>query len=286
MISKGLNASQLKWVAMLAMLVDHLSVTFGSYLYQGTFLEGLIYTPYSAWLRWIGRLAFPIFAFLLAEGARNTRSPARYAGRLAVFALLSQIPYTLAFSNFARIAAPETVPLLVWNTAALNVLFTLLLGLTAILCWQRGNTAKKWWYAGTILVIAFGEWLNCDYGALGVMLIFLLWKFPSPVGRFFSVVSFSFLNYLVSWNSLSIPTAFSPSIVQAWLQRIFPCFVHPSVSYFMPFFMSCFSLVFLHFYNQKRGSLNRWFAYVYYPGHLLVLSALRETAIYTHFFNT
>src|SRR5699024_500130 len=80
MKEKGLSQEGLKLLACLTMLLDHIGAT----LVPG-------------WtLRIIGRLAFPIFCFLLAEGAHYTKNPAKYAFRLAIGAILSEIPFDFA----------------------------------------------------------------------------------------------------------------------------------------------------------------------------------------------
>ena len=89
-------------LAMGLMLCDHI---------------GLAFAPQALWMRCVGRLAFPIFAFLAAEGFRRTRSRAGYARRLALGALLSEIPYDLLV--FGR----------PFHWSGQNVLWTLLIAL-------------------------------------------------------------------------------------------------------------------------------------------------------------
>ena len=78
----GLNGFVLKWIAMLTMLVDHV---------------GAVLFPHLVLFRIIGRLAFPIYCFLLVEGAVYTSNWRKYLGRLLAFALISEIPFDLAF---------------------------------------------------------------------------------------------------------------------------------------------------------------------------------------------
>ena len=93
---------KLKMLAVISMSIDH---------------TGAVLMPDCIWLRIIGRLAFPIYCFLLVQGFRNTSNIKKYIGRLALFAVVSEIPFNLAF--YGTIIAEEFR----------NVFFTLLLGL-------------------------------------------------------------------------------------------------------------------------------------------------------------
>ena len=86
-----LNSLHLKLLAVVTMLIDHMGFTL---------------FPHAVWMRAVGRLAFPIFCFLIAEGCAHTHDKKRYAGRLLLFAVLSLIPLCLyngerGFSNKA-----------------------------------------------------------------------------------------------------------------------------------------------------------------------------------------
>ena len=276
----GISASQLKWLALAAMFLDHLNAVFGASLYRGAWLEPILSTGYSGWMHWVGRLAFPIFAFLVARGVRHTRSLTRYAVRLGLFALLAQIPYTMALHglNSARIGDPEGYPLLLFSWSNPNILFTLLLGLLAITLWEK-QRQNRLWGLGVPIPFALAACFSCDYGMLGVLLIFLLWRFPTRRGTGTVIVAFSALNYLVEWNRVS-QLRFSAVRDLLWnVQQLVPWLVHPSVSLFMPFFFSCASLVFLLRYNGARGHTNRWLFYVFYPAHLFALALARELMI-------
>ena len=101
----------LKIIAVISMLIDHSGY--------------LIFNRFS-FMNYIGRLAFPIFAFLITEGYMHTSNLKKYFLRLLIFAILSQIPYTLFINTFT-------------NSFSLNTLFTLSLGLLAITVYSKLN---------------------------------------------------------------------------------------------------------------------------------------------------
>lgn len=137
---------QLKMLAMLAMTADHI---------------GAVFFPEIPLLRWIGRLAMPVLCFFIGEGLRHTRSPRRYLLRLTGFALLSELPFDLAFYGGIE-----------WGHQ--NVYFTLALGLLAL--WAIQSRGMEGWLLALTAALA-AELLGCDYGMYGVLLILLLDRF-------------------------------------------------------------------------------------------------------------
>lgn len=159
---RGLSATALKSIAMASMTLDHFAASGVYFLLCARFGVGL--DDGYLWLRLLGRLAFPLYCFLLVEGFRHTRSRKRYALRLGLFALLSEVPFDLMCSGAAL------------NTVQQNVFFTLLLGLLALMAaeplWQRG---RKWQALAVALVFALAAaGLRTDYGFFGVALIVAL----------------------------------------------------------------------------------------------------------------
>ena len=160
---QGIPGSALKWAAMASMLIDHFAYVF----YPGSAQAGrpLFSFPVYLTLRCVGRLAFPIYCFLLVEGFRHTRSVKNYLLRLLAFGLVSELPFDLAF----RRAWAD------WNYQ--NVYFTLLLGLLAIWLWERitqGDPAACGWRRVLLGLVAItglaaaAELARTDYGAWGV----------------------------------------------------------------------------------------------------------------------
>ena len=159
---KGISAATLKWIALVSMTIDHFAASglFSQLAYGGMEHMAMGDAGYMT-LRIIGRLAFPIYCFLLTEGFRHTRSRERYALRLGVFALLSEIPFDLAGSGA------------MWNVWHQNVFLTLLLGLLALMLadplYEKGEQRKA-----LLVVLGFAfaaELLQTDYGFFGVAVI-------------------------------------------------------------------------------------------------------------------
>ena len=107
----GLTGSTLKLIAIVTMFIDHVGAAIVARIllqYRAdipviTAICGVmdyhtLYVVYMT-LRTIGRIAFPIFCFLLVEGFLHTRDSRKYAMRLGIFALVSEIPFDLAFSS-------------------------------------------------------------------------------------------------------------------------------------------------------------------------------------------
>ncbi|MCD8077192.1 MAG: conjugal transfer protein TraX [Lachnospiraceae bacterium] len=233
------------------MTIDHLSILF---LPGGS----MAYTLG----RMVGRQAFPIYCFLLAEGDRHTRSRGRYLVRLLAFALLSEIPYDLAFEQ------------VLWDPGSQNVFFTLALGELALWLFEgirrlemregekrlREGRPAPWWdstsFPGgfstpgilavlvvSVLAMEAAELFGSDYGDAGVLLILLFGLTREmPEGRF---PLCAVILAVCWWGN--------------WLQ----------ISALLAFFLL------LPQYNGQRGMKGgRNFFYVYYPLHLLLLAGL------------
>ncbi len=120
---KGISGSTIKIIAIVAMFIDHLAASLLTRILYSASPESFNQTLYGVIMvmRLIGRLGFPIFCFLLVEGFHKTRNRRKYALRLGMFALISEIPFDLAFHGQ------------VLETGYQNVFFTLLIGIL-LLC--------------------------------------------------------------------------------------------------------------------------------------------------------
>jgi hypothetical protein len=137
-----MNGFWLKLIALLFMTIDHI---------------GYILFPDLLWLRAIGRLAFPIFAFLVVEGFVHTSNFKKYFSTMIIFAFICQVP-ALFIANFP-----------------VNIFFTLSIGLFAmkVLNYERVNIIFR--FVGVFFLIFLAEYINADYGAYGVVLILMFY---------------------------------------------------------------------------------------------------------------
>ncbi len=169
---KGISGSTLKLIALFSMLVDHI----GAVVLEAAMVKvGYTETLENVYLfmRWgIGRLAFPIYCFLLVEGMEKTRNRRRYGERLFLFALISEVPFDLAFRRK------------IVDFSYQNIFFTLFLGLIAICAMDaigKKSIAFFWKVLGGGLVFLTAIWIgevsHCDYGGKGIIAIGLLYLF-------------------------------------------------------------------------------------------------------------
>ena len=176
-----LNNFTLKLIAIITMTIDHIGYIF---IPHGT-------TQYMIF-RGIGRIAFPIFCFLIVEGFHHTKSPLNYLIRLLMFALISEIPFDLAFSN----------TLINWQFQ--NVFFTLAIGLSCLFCLEEIKI-KRWF--GIFLFALFGIsfLINCDYGVGGVLLICMFYFTKEFKDRFWMQLILSGLIFYIFFGTSELP---------------------------------------------------------------------------------
>ena len=242
----------LKIVAEITMLIDHVTASYYEQSGLVTLTRANYYFPY-LFLRGVGRIAFPIFCFLIVEGLVHTKSKWRYALRLFIFALLSEIPFNLAlFGKF-------------FDLAHQNVDLTLLLGFSAVLGIMLANRLKGWWralgYFGATVAAAGMAAIACllktDYGAGGVLQIFIMGFLTLPLDEIRPGLS-----------------------KNRWLRGAIYALAIVSMCIFMKNEFEAIALAsvpFVVLYNGKPGPKNRltkWGSYLFYPVHLAVLALI------------
>lgn len=227
----------------------------------------------------LGGLTFPIMAFLLGEGYRYTSNIRSYAVRLAVFAVLSQVPYSL-----------------LWGATA-NVLVTLLLGLGVL--WAHDHVRQRPLFFGLFAVVLVASaW--CDWGVIGPLMIYLFYRLRSKGAR--RAVG---LTMLVAALALGLPALEGLSgeallqieapldvVAQSLLAADgdgsgLPAFISYTVNDAGALVSSLGALgyatmgfglatLLLINYNGRRGRPLKWLFYWYYPAHLFLLWGLAQ----------
>lgn len=202
----GIDAFTLKMIAAITMLIDH---------------TGAIFFPQYLLLRCVGRISFPIFAFLIVEGFLYTKNLKKYARRLFVFALISEFPFDFAFFNGVYIGHQ-------------NVIFTFTIAI--LIMYIDKKYGRK---AGAIATVALGltaEFLRFDYGMFGVLLVMIF-----------------YWTYDKFYNRLIISSGVLGLLVESY-QRF-----------------DLLAIIPIALYNGKKGINAKYFFYVFYPGHLVIL---------------
>ena len=233
---EGLSANALKVIAILAMTVDHIAWAFVPTL-----------SAAGQAMHVLGRLTAPIMCFFIVEGYRHTRSVPRYALRLGIFALVSQVPFSL-FENGVLFSLP-------WN-----MIGTLLLCLLAV--WARHRIADRLHRGLAILALCFLAILtDWSYYAVAFCLIFDLFR-ENPAKRNRWMVAAACLMVL--------------DLISSYLLSGIP--LSQCLGYSLMQLGVLLSLPLLSRYNGKKGRPlpgGRWFFYFYYPLHLLAIAGVQ-----------
>ena len=264
---KCLNANTLRLLACALMLCDHMWATV---------------VPGNVWMTWLGRLAFPIFAFQIAEGLFHTSNFKKYAIRLLIFGIVSEIPFDLVYGSTILYPFHQ------------NVMFTLLLGLLAI---KALDNAKSKFRAGTtiganstpsvvdnssstpsaiatpttarrIASLALGILIAAlctlaaaitftDYGAMGVLTIIAFYVFRDFKFAWLGQLVFMILANMIFFQGEYLPLTIAGHYFEFQTQGF-----------------AIFALIPIWLYNGKKGKTSKalqYGFYAFYPVHLLVL---------------
>jgi hypothetical protein len=236
-----LTSFALHILAMIFMVFDH--------------IWGVFATNGYLWMTCIGRLTYPIFAFMIVEGYFKTKNLKKYVLRLLVFALISEIPFNLVMSSS-------------WfSPLHQNVLWTFLIGILLIFLNEKAR-AKKLWIRALVLVgtVLLGTLLGIvsfvDYGHGGVLIILAFYVFRGRkwwclVGQ---IVSLLYISFEVISGQF-IPITLFGNTFELIIQSF--CVL---------------TLVPIWLYRGKQGPYNKAIRYLYYgfyPAHLLILWLIR-----------
>ena len=232
---KGLTAFDLKLIAVVTMFIDHMGYT----LFPGVL-----------WLRCIGRLAFPIFAFQIAEGAVRTKHFGKYLLRLVAFAIVAEVPFNLMCRQSILYGGGQ------------NVMWTLLIALAAVGCvrWaerqDNPSLLAATWAAAAVGGYLLGEWAMTDYGGWGVVTVLVFyvcrgrkWGLPLELAAMVAIHAFALPSAHVMIGSVRFP-------IQA---------------------LAVLALIPIHLYDGRQGPHYRALQigfYAFYPAHILILALI------------
>ena len=235
----AVSSAGLHVLAMISMLLDHLWATV---------------VPGNGWMTCLGRLAFPIFAFLLVEGFFHTRSRKKYALRLLIWALISEIPFNLMYGG--RISYPIHQ----------NVLWTFLIAL-GLMAWNEKGKGHPLWrrllrgIVSVALGLLVGTLTMVDYYGFGIAMVLVFWFFRGSawwqlLGQFLGLY---WINVEMMGGLVYEFTALGRlwSVPQQGLALL--------------------ALIPIWLYRGEKGhdsKVFRYFCYGFYPAHMLLLALI------------
>ena len=239
----SLDRDTIKYIAMAAMLVNHIGTIF---LTPGTFLYELFLD--------IGYFTAPVMCYFLVEGYRLTHSRKLYGRRLFVFAVLSELPFCLAFSHGAEV-----------YFVAMNMIFTLFL---CFLLLEMLEKEPKGFARGLLVALLILASTVSDWAILAPVYTMLFYK----AGQDREKQKKAFFWAAALFGAFGL--AGSPEWYSG-LQRLL-------------YALGCMSGVaaagvcIVCFYNGRRAQrgqrFSKWFFYLFYPVHLLILGIIRIAA--------
>ncbi len=224
-----INGLELKMIAIITMLIDHI---------------GAVLFPQNLIFRYIGRIAFPIFVFLLVEGLFHTKNIRKYECRMLIFACISEIPFDLAFNGS------------ILEFSSQNVFFTLALGLIMLDLIHRRKRGIPFEILMLVIFFAAANLLATDYSGGGILLIWWFYEMRSrPVWKYtgLGIISFLFFGLIECWSLLAV----------------IPLLLYNGKRGFQTG-TGIYS-------GQIRGiaaNIVKYLFYVFYPAHLLILALI------------
>jgi len=288
---KMFTSESLKIVALICMLIDHAGATL---------------FPQCDILRSIGRVSFPLYAFLLAQGCKHTHSMERYLLGLGIFALISEIPYDLAFGNSINFLDQT------------NIFYTLFLSAACVYIYdsiKKQKTMIQLIVFAVCLLFLFMEWILLTFitgerlPSVALMFSYVMGMIISCAHIFkpheiansksnilinifpilstlpaFLLSSFIDCDYgiwgvaLISLLYLAKSIKISAVIMAVLLVPYYGQHIYSNVVSFEAIRNMCFSLLsilFVCLYNGQHGSKKKWIYYWAYPLHILIFAILR-----------
>lgn len=223
----SLDRTTLKLIAVVAMAIDHIAAVFLIGLTAGSF--GWIYY----FCRFIGRITAPIMCFFISEGFIHTSSRKNYLIRMAVFALISQPFYTLAF--YGKVL-----------TLRFSMIFTLFVSLVMLCAWEKIKPMPLRILAVIVCVLLT---IRGDWYVYAPIMVFGCYVMRDSQYRLLIPAAVSL--YMVVTGGLTA------GAIGAFMQS--------------GMIVSVLLLSFYNGERGRSGSFSKWFFYIFYPAHLFVI---------------
>lgn len=232
-----MTSFHLKIIALITMFIDHI---------------GYVTFPNHFWLRYIGRIAFPIYAFLISEGLKKTSNIKKYLRNLLILALISELFYDLCFNKNINFF---------YKT---NTVYTLFIASSSIYLYNK-NSDNIIKYLSLLLGLSISHILKTDYDILGVLLIFIF---------YFLHNKYEYLIYGIIWVNIKYL-----SNISYILQYIFNKNIYLSNIYIINslglYLFTIVPFLIIMFYNNKKGNSLKYIFYILYPLHLFILCIIK-----------
>ncbi len=291
-----MTAFTLKLIALITMAIDHIGYVFGRGAWK-------IIPFNSAYLRYIGRISFPLFAFSIVNGWKYTKNRSKYFTNLCLFAIISQIPFTLAFfSTNKSVILPDSIPF----EFHFSVKFFLVAAVCTLTYWYFGCQKKinksllvvfvatvlptislkighVWIIAGSLnvlytfattltLLFAYEKIMEKKYRLWelawilgGICIVLITYGRMADYGKYFGGIILIFVLYALRNNKLWQGVA-----VFCWCMARYG-FLDGN---WYTASAAALSTLFVLAYNNKKGVDNKWakwLFYIFYPLHLFIL---------------
>lgn len=234
---KKLNSNSLKLIAILAMTIDHVA---------DLIYPGMPNNIICVIMHLIGRLTAPIMFFFICEGFFYTKNLKKYISRLFIFSIISHFAYCFAFGiNFIPFSTGEIfnqtsiVWTLAWSVVALYIAY--------------GDTKLKEWHKYLLIILLNLVTFSADWSSIGLMIIVSMYEHRGNLNKQMSNMILWILIYIIV-SFIFVNKVYA--LVQLGIILVYPL---------------------LKLYDGTKGNLKwmKWFFYVYYPLHLIIIGILR-----------